>query len=75
MRLVLDTNVVVAGLLWHGAPRRLIDAAIDGEIVTLYSSPVLIGELANTLAYAKFAKRIANSRPASWRWWPSTKRW
>ena len=59
MRLVLDTNVVVAGLLWHGAPRRLIDAAIDGESVTLYSSPVLIVELANTLAYAKFAKRIA----------------
>jgi putative PIN family toxin of toxin-antitoxin system len=59
MRLVLDTNVAVAGLLWHGAPRRLIDAAIDDESVTLYSSSVLIGELANTLAYAKFAKRIA----------------
>jgi len=59
MRLVLDTNVVVAGLLWHGAPRRLIDAAIDDESITLHSSPVLIGELANTLAYAKFAKRIA----------------
>ena len=59
MRLVLDTNVVVAGLLWHGAPRRLIDLVIDNESVTLYSSPVLIGELANTLGYAKFAKRIA----------------
>jgi len=58
MRLVLDTNVVVAGLLWHGAPRRLIELTIDDESVSLYSSPVLIAELANTLGYAKFAKRI-----------------
>ncbi len=27
-RLVLDTNVVVAGLLWNGPPRRLLEAAI-----------------------------------------------
>ena len=59
MRLVLDTNVVVAGLLWQGAPRRLIDLAIDDETVTLYSSPVLIEELANTLGYQRFVKRIA----------------
>ncbi len=59
MRLVLDTNVVVAGLLWHGAPRRLVDLAIDSEEISLYSSPVLVGELANTLGYEKFARRIA----------------
>lgn len=58
MRLVLDTNVVVAGLLWHGAPRQLIELIIDDEAVSLHSSPVLIAELANTLGYAKFAKRI-----------------
>ena len=59
MRLVLDTNVVVAGLLWHGAPRRLINLAIYDETITLYSSPVLIEELANTLGYERFVKRIA----------------
>jgi len=59
MRLVLDTNVVIAGLLWHGPPRRLIDLAIGDETLSLYSSPVLIRELANTLGYEKFAKRIA----------------
>lgn len=42
MRLVLDTNVVAAGLLWHGAPRGLSDLAIDDETISLYSSPVLI---------------------------------
>lgn len=58
MRLVLDTNVVVAGLLWTGPPRRLLDMAID-EVVYLYTSSVLIDELKETLNYSKFAKRIA----------------
>lgn len=58
LRLVLDTNVVVAGLLWHGPPRRLIELAIEGDAVDLFSSPVLLDELAHTLSYAKFAARI-----------------
>lgn len=58
MRLVLDTNVVVAGLLWSGHPRRLLDLAINGE-VSLLSSPALIDELAHTLNYPKFSQRIA----------------
>lgn len=33
LRLVLDTNVVGAGLLWNGPPRRLIEWAIEGEAV------------------------------------------
>jgi hypothetical protein len=31
LRLVLDTNIVVAGLLWNGAPRRLLEAAIGNR--------------------------------------------
>jgi putative PIN family toxin of toxin-antitoxin system len=58
LRLVLDTNIVVAGLLWNGPPRRLIELAIDGEAVELYSSAVLLDELAHTLGYSKFAARI-----------------
>lgn len=48
LRLVLDTNVVVAGLLWNGPPRRLLQAAIDGEC-DLFSSAVPLDELAHTL--------------------------
>lgn len=59
LRLVLDTNVVVAGLLWNGPPRRLIDWAIKGEAVELYSSAVLLDELARTLGSPKFTARIA----------------
>jgi putative PIN family toxin of toxin-antitoxin system len=60
MRLVLDTNVVVAGLLWTGPPRRLLDRTIDSAH-TLYSSPALVDELAHTLRYQKFVQRIGLS--------------
>ena len=60
MRLVLDTNIVISGLLWNGPPRRLLDAAIGGA-VDLYTSAVLIAELREALAYAKFAKRITTN--------------
>lgn len=58
LRLVLDTNVVVAGLLWNGPPRRLIELAIKDQAVELFSSPVLLAELTRTLDYTKFAARI-----------------
>jgi putative PIN family toxin of toxin-antitoxin system len=58
LRLVLDTNVVVAALLWDGPPWRLIEAAEEGEAVALFSSPALVDELAHTLDYAKFTARI-----------------
>lgn len=58
LRLVLDTNVVVAGLLWNGPPRRLLEAAVAGE-VELYSRAVLLDELAHTLGCSKFDKRMA----------------
>ena len=57
-RLVLDKNVVIAGLLWSGPPRRLIEAAIAGEI-ELATSQALLDELTHSLGYPKFAKRIA----------------
>lgn len=58
MRVLLDTNVVVAGLLWNGLPRRLLDLAFD-EAMTLYCSQALLDELLHTLQYPKFNKRIA----------------
>ena len=57
-RLVLDTNVVVTGLLWLGPPRRLIDQAIERRF-ELCSSTVLIDELTRTLGYPKFTQRMA----------------
>lgn len=56
-RLVLDTNVVIAALLWNGPPQRLLNLATAGDIL-LFSSPVLLDELAQSLGYKKFAARI-----------------
>jgi putative PIN family toxin of toxin-antitoxin system len=58
LRLVLDTNVVVAGLLWSGPPRRLMELAIAGDTIALFSSPALLDELTHTLGYPKFAPRL-----------------
>lgn len=60
MRLVLDTNTVISGLLWHRAPRHLIDAAIDGRI-ELFTSDPLLEELEAVLARGKFSRRISRS--------------
>ncbi len=60
MRWVLDTNVVVSGLLWNGAPAQLIEAARADE-VELFTSRVLLAELTRILRRAKFDKAIAAS--------------
>jgi uncharacterized protein len=60
VRLVIDTNVVVSGLLWLGNPGRLLEAAALGQI-TLYTSPALLAELAATLAAPKLARPITRS--------------
>ena len=60
MRLVLDTNTVVSGLLWGKAPSLLLEAALGGQI-ELFTSKVLLLELEDILPRSKFAKRIAAS--------------
>ena len=48
MRLVLDTNIVVSGLLWGGVPRQLLELGRDGQI-TFFTSSALLDELVNVL--------------------------
>jgi uncharacterized protein len=48
MRLVLDTNIVFSGLLWNGAPSRLINLIIDDNIA-LFTSAELLSELNDVL--------------------------
>ena len=43
MRVVADTNTIVSGLLWHGPPRRVLDAARSGAL-HLYTSATLLAE-------------------------------
>ena len=58
MRLVLDTNTVVSGLIWGGAPGRLIDAAAAGRVQIISSVP-LLDELHDVLLRKKFAAQLA----------------
>ena len=42
MRIVLDTNVLVSGLLTpHGPPGRLIDLLLAGEVTLIYDDRIL----------------------------------
>ncbi|MEO7404092.1 MAG: putative toxin-antitoxin system toxin component, PIN family [Burkholderiales bacterium] len=60
MRLVLDTNTVLSGLLWQNNPGKLLDLALVGRI-ELFTSQMLLLELADVLPRAQFAKKIAAS--------------
>jgi putative PIN family toxin of toxin-antitoxin system len=53
VRAVIDTNVLLSGLLWHGAPHALIQC-VRGGTLTLVSSPELLAELADVVGRAKF---------------------
>ena len=58
VRLVLDTNMALSGLLWGGTPGRLIDAS-EGQRVELASSAALLAELQGVLSREKFARQLA----------------
>ncbi|HEX4079802.1 MAG TPA: putative toxin-antitoxin system toxin component, PIN family [Rhizomicrobium sp.] len=53
MRAVIDTNVLVSGLLWRGPPHLLIELVRDGSLA-LISSPALLAEFAEVIGRAKF---------------------
>lgn len=58
MRVILDTNVVVSGVIWGGAPRQLLDAARHGTILP-YTSTALLDELGDVLSREKFAALLS----------------
>jgi predicted nucleic acid-binding protein len=41
VRLVLDTNAAVSGLLWHGNPGKLIDAAQAESLLQYEGIPIV----------------------------------
>lgn len=61
MRIVLDTNTLVSGIISAGGPpRRLLDGART-RAFELYSSATLLAELQDVLLREKFATRLANA--------------
>lgn len=60
MRFVLDTNLLVSGVISGGLPRRLLDGAKAGEF-ELCTSEMLLAELHEVLSRDKFAGRLAQA--------------
>jgi len=60
MRVVLDTNVIISGLLWSGTPRQALDAAKRGDI-QIFTTVVLLEELRDVLQREKFAVRLTQA--------------
>jgi putative PIN family toxin of toxin-antitoxin system len=60
MRIVIDTNLLVSGVISAGLPRQLVDAAKAGEF-ELCTSEVLLAELLDVIARSKFAARLVQA--------------
>lgn len=69
-RIVCDTNILVSGLLWRGAP-RLILSGIETGLVILFTSRPLLEELERVLTYPKIGrifKKTGVERREVFRW-------
>ena len=58
MRIVIDTNVWVSGLLWRGNAWRLLQLAEQGDIELCITHSMLL-ELEEVLAYDRLRERVA----------------
>lgn len=58
LTVVLDTNVMVAALLWDGLPRRLFETVVTTPGFTAVVSPAILAELGRVLSRPRFASRI-----------------
>lgn len=57
MKLLLDTNIWISGLLWSGVPREII-SLIENNLASIYISNSLLQELEDTLTKSKLQKRL-----------------
>jgi putative PIN family toxin of toxin-antitoxin system len=61
VRAVIDTNVLLSGLLWRGTPHRLIEEVRAGAL-TLITGPALLAELGEVIRGPKLHTILARSR-------------
>lgn len=60
MRAVIDTNVLLSGLFWRGAPHHCWNKFAAGSSL-LVASPELLDELATVVGRPKFAAIVART--------------
>ena len=61
MRIIVDTNVVVSGLLWRGSPSVLMDLGLNAA-VEFFTSEKLLKELAATLGKNSIKPQLERQR-------------
>ncbi len=72
IHVVLDTNTIISGIFWPGAPRLVYEAGFH-EIYQIYSSDGLFAELNDVLRRTKFSPALtalgksADELLAEWR--------
>ncbi len=57
MRVVLDTNVIVSGMLWGGKPRLLL-MAMNNDLVRGFANEFIYAELTRVFSRPKFAAQL-----------------
>ncbi len=58
IRVVFDTNVIISGRLWSGAPRQALRAADEGRVES-FISETMLDELKDVISRPKFSERLA----------------
>ena len=57
LKAVLDSNVLISGLLWKGSPNQIIKLS-ENKYIELFSSPQIIEEVEDVLKRKLFVSRI-----------------
>jgi len=57
MRVVIDVNVWISGLLWGGVPRRVLEL-VKNQQITIFVSDTLLQEMETTLRRAKLRPKM-----------------
>ena len=58
MRIVIDTNVAVSGLLWDGAPNQILRWVREG-LIEIIACDKTLSELKRVIQYGRFESRIS----------------
>ncbi len=58
MKIIIDTNVTISGLLWGGAPNQILKLCRNG-VVRILECDETLDEVKNALRYPKFSDRLS----------------
>lgn len=61
LKAVLDTNVLISGVLWRGTPFKILKWAEEQRLL-IYSSHEILSEVHRVLNYPKFRQHIDTQR-------------